>query len=93
MPERLRECIEVGKAYKLYGVMKEQPKKLCYVVGRQGSTISVLIVGDVALGEVGHCEGEYAKVRARDGVYNLFPCNLVKDPDEVAAVCDMIRNS
>lgn len=93
MPEKVRASIEVGKAYKLCGVMPEQPRRLCYVTGRQGSTISVLIFNDVAIGEIKVCEGVFARIRARDGLYNLYPFNEVKDPEEVAQVCDMIRNS
>ena len=83
--------IEVNAAYKLVGTMSEMPRKLCFVCGRQGETISVLLVSGITTATVRQFEREFAQVRTRDGLYNLMPCNRVSDVGEVAEICEIVR--
>lgn len=93
MPEPVEETIEVNQGYKLMPAMTGKPRKLCFVAGRQGNAITLLLVSGIATATVLHFEHEFAKVKTRDGVYNLMPCNRVTDIQDVADVCDIIRNA
>lgn len=84
--------IEVNAGYQLMPCQKGQKKKLCFVSGRQGSTITLLLVSGIAIANVQTFAREYAKVPTKDGDYNLMPCNKVTDMNEVAEICDIIRN-
>ena len=89
----MSDTIEVNQGYKLIPAMKGQKRKLCFVSGRQGNVISLLLVSEIVTASVQQIEREFAQVRTNDGVYNLFPCNLVTSLHDVADVCDIIRNS
>lgn len=93
MQEQVDETIQVNQGYKLMPAMSGPKRKLCFVAGRQGDTITLLLVSGIATATVLHFEREFAKVKTRDGVYNLMPCNRVTDIQDVADVCDIIRNS
>lgn len=93
MPEPVEETIEVNQGYKLMPAMTGKPRKLCFVAGRQGNAITLLLVSGIATATVLQFEREFAKVKTRDGVYNLMPCNRVTDIKDVADVCDIIRNT
>lgn len=93
MQEQVYETIEVNQGYKLMPVMSGQKRKLCFIAGRQGNAITLLLVSGIATATVLQFEREFAKVKTRDGVYNLMPCNRVKDVNDVADVCDIIRNA
>lgn len=84
--------IEVNVGYQLMPCQKGQKRKLCFVSGRQGSTITLLLVSGIAIANVQQFDREYAKVQTKDGDYNLMPCNKVTDLTEVAEICDIIRN-
>lgn len=84
--------IEPLAGYRLTPCQDGMPKKLCFVSGRQGNAITVLLVSGVAIANVQQFAREYAKVPTKDGDYNLMPCNRVTDINEVAEVCDIIRN-
>ena len=43
----MNDVIEVNAGYKLVGRMREMPRKMCFVCGRQGDTISLLLVNGV----------------------------------------------
>ena len=83
--------IEVNAGYKLVGRMREMPRKMCFVCGRQGDAISVLLVSGVTTAEVIHCDSEFATVRTPDGFYNLMPCNKISDVNEVADIVRIIQ--
>ena len=85
--------IEVNQGYKLLGAMKEQPRKLCFVCGRQGNSITLLLVNEIATAKVLMFSNEFAQIKTREGCYNLFPNNIVTDLQDVADVCDIIRNA
>ena len=87
------DTIEVNQSYKLYGVMGDQKRMLCYVVGRQGNAITLLLVDGIATATVQQFDREYAKVQTRNGLYNLFPCNRVTDVQDVADVCEIIMSA
>lgn len=93
MPEPVEGTIEVNQVYKLMPAMTGKPRKLCFVAGRQGNAITLLLVSGIATATVLQFEREFAKVKTRDGVYNLMPCNRVTDIKDVADVCDIIRNT
>lgn len=84
--------IEVNAGYLMTPCMSGQPKKLCYVYGRQGNAITVMVLSGITVAYVQMFEREYAKVKTVDGVYNLMPCNKVHSMDDIAEVCDIIRN-
>ena len=84
--------IEVNAGYQLMPCLKGQKRKLCFVSGRQGNTITLLLVSGIAIANVQTFAREYAKVPTKDGDYNLLPCNKVTDMNEVAEICDIIRN-
>ena len=88
----IRPTIEVNQGYKLVGTMDGQKRKLCFVSGRQGSTITLLLVCGIVNAKVQNYEREYAQVNTPDGVYNLMTCNRVTDLQDAADVCDIIRN-
>ena len=88
----MNDEIEVNAGYILIPCQKGQKKKLCFVSGRQGSTITLLLVSGIAIANVQQFEREYAKIPTKDGDYNLMPCNKVTDMNEVAEVCDIITN-
>ena len=86
--------IEVYQGYKLMPAMSEQKRKLCFVAGRQGSSITLLLVGGIVTADVRQFDNsEFAQIKMKDGVYNLMPCNRVTDLEEVADVCNIIRNA
>lgn len=87
----MSDVIEVNAGYKLVGRMREMPRKLCFVCGRQGDMISVLLVSGVTTAEVEWHGREFAQVRTPDGVYNLMTCNKVSDVDEVAGVVRILQ--
>ena len=93
MTEEIETTIEVNQGYKLYPAMSGQKRKLCFVAGRQGNTITLLLVCEIATATVQQFDHEFAQITTKDGVYNLMPCNRVKDVQDVADVCDIIRNS
>lgn len=93
MQEQVDETIKVNQGYKLMPAMSGKPSKLCFVAGRQGNAITLLLVSGIATATVLHFEREFAKVKTKDGVYNLMTCNRVTDIQDVADVCDIIRNS
>ena len=84
--------IEVNSGYRLTPCVDGQKRKLCFVSGRQGSTITLLLVSGIAVANVQQFAREYAKVPTKDGYYNLMPINKVTDINEVAEICDIIRN-
>ena len=92
MTEANDTTILVDQGYKLTPVMSGQKRKLCFVCGRQGSSITLLLVNEIVTANVQHFDREYARVQTKDGYYNLMPCNRVIDLQEVAAVCDIIKN-
>lgn len=87
------DTIEVNQSYKLYGVMGDQKRMLCFVVGRQGNAITILLVDEITTATVQHIEREFAQVETRNGLYNLFPCNRVTDVQDVADVREIIRRN
>ena len=89
----MNDVIEVNAGYRLTPCNGGQKLKLCFVIGRQGSTLTLLLVSGVAIASVQEFSREYAKVPTKDGDYNLMPCNKVTDMNEVAEICDIIRNS
>ena len=84
--------IEPLSGYRLIPCQNGMPKKLCFVSGRQGNAITVLLVSGIEIVNVQMFEREYAKIRTNEDYYNLMPCNKVSDVNEVAEVCDIIRN-
>ena len=88
----MNDVIEVNAGYRLTPCQSGMPKKLCFVSGRQGNVITVLLVSGITVANVQPFEREYAKVRTKDGFYNMMPCNKVTDMNEVAEICDIIRN-
>ena len=84
--------IEPLSGYRLTPCQDGMPKKLCFVSGRQGNVITVLLVSGIAVANVQQFAREYSKIRTNDGYYNLMPCNKVTDMNEVAEICDIIRN-
>lgn len=93
MQELVDETIEVNQGYKLIPEMSGGKRKLCFVAGRQGNAITLLLVSGITTATVLPFGREFAKVKTRDGVYNLMPCNRVKDVQDVADVCEIIRSS
>lgn len=93
MQKNDRETIEVYQGYKLTGAMPEQKRKLCFVAGRQDNTITLLLVCGIVTATVQQFAREFAQIKTKDGVYNLMPCNRVTDMQDVADVCDIIRNA
>ena len=93
MTEEIETTIEVNQGYKLMPAMSGQKRKLCFVAGRQGNAITLLLVSGIVTATVQQIEREFAQVKTNDGVFNLMPCNRVKDVQDVADVCDIIRNS
>lgn len=87
------EKIKVNSGYKLMPAMSGMPKKLCFVSGRQGDQITLLLVNEIANAKVDIYAREFAQVKLRDGVYNLMTCNEVTDLNEVSEVCNIIRNA
>ena len=87
----MSDVIEVNAGYKLVGRMREMPRKMCFVCGRQGDTISVLLVSGVTTAEVKWFDREFAQVQTPDGVYNLMPCNKSSDVDEVADIVGILQ--
>ncbi len=87
----MSDVIEVNAGYKLVGRMREMPRKMCFVCGRQGDTISVLLVSGVTTSEVVQCDREFATVRTPDGFYNLMPCNKISDVAEVADIVAILQ--
>lgn len=93
MQGQMDETIQVNQGYKLIGAMKEMPLKLCFVCGRQGDKITLLLVSEIATATVLHFEREFAQIKTNYGVYNLMTCNRVTDIQDIADVCDIIRNA
>ena len=93
MQEQVDITIQVNQGYKLMPVMSGQKRKLCFVAGRQGNTITLMLVSGITTATVQQFDREFAQVKTNDGVFNLMPCNRVKDVQDVADVCDIIRNS
>ena len=93
MQKQVDETIEVNQGYKLMPAMSGKPRKLCFVAGRQGNAITLLLVSGIATATVQQFEREFAQVKTKDGVFNLMPCNRVTDIQDVADVCDIIRNA
>lgn len=87
----MNDVIEVNAGYKLVGRMREMPRKMCFVCGRQGDTISLLLVNGVTTAEVEWHGREFAQVRTPDGVYNLMTCNKVFDVNEVADIVTILQ--
>ena len=87
----MNDLIEVNSGYRLIPCLKGQKRKLCFVCGRQGNTITLLLVSGIVIANVQTYDHEYARVQTQDGDYNLMPCNKVNDLTEVAEVCDIIR--
>ena len=85
--------IKVNQGYKLIPAMKGQHRKLCFVSGRQGNTITLLLVCGIVTAHVQQFAREFAQIRTNDGTYNLMPCNRVTDITDVADVCDIIRSA
>lgn len=85
-------AFEVNAGYRLTPCMRGQKRKLCYICGRQGSLITLMMVSGLMTVDVDGYEHEYAKIRTKDGNYNLMPCNKVTDMNEVAEVCEIIMN-
>lgn len=88
--ETMSDTIEVHKGYRLVGEQRGMPAKFCWVVGRQGSTISLLLVSSVATAEVEEYGREFAKVKTPDGVYNLMTCNEAKTDEDFEGVIQAI---
>ena len=88
----MNDVIEVNAGYRLTPCNGGQKRKLCFVSGRQGSTITMLLVSGIAIANVQTFAREYAKVPTKDGDYNLMSINKVTDINEVAEICDIIRN-
>lgn len=84
--------IEVNAGYRLMPCSPGNKRKLCFVCGRQGNYVTLMLVCGLMTVDVSGFDHEYAKVKLVDGDYNLMPCNKVTDMNEVADVCDIIRN-
>ena len=93
MQEQVDETIQVNQGYKLIPAMTGQKRKLCFVAGRQGNAITLLLVSGIVTATVQQIEREFAQVKTKDGLYNLMTCNRVTELHDVADVCDIIRNS
>lgn len=52
MQEPVEETIEVNQGYKLIPAMTGQKRKLCFVAGRQGNAITLLLVSGIATATV-----------------------------------------
>lgn len=87
-----RTMIEPLSGYRLTPCADGAKRKLCFVSGRQGDVITVLLVSGIAVANVQMFAREYAKIRTNDGYYNLMPCNKVTDMNEVAEICDIIKS-
>lgn len=85
--------IEVNQGYRLTGTMDGMKRKLCFVCGRQGRSITLLLVNEITTATVQYFDREFAHVHTHDGVYNLQPCNRITDLQEVADVCEIIRSA
>ena len=93
MQEQVDETIQVYQGYKLMPTMSGPKRKLCFVAGRQGDTITLLLVSGIATATVQQFDREFAQIKTNEGVYNLMTCNRVTELQDVADVCDIIRNS
>lgn len=93
MTREIETIIKVNLGYKLVGTIEGQKRKLCFVSGRQGNMITLLLVSGIATAKIMPLDHEFARVDLPDGSYNLSPCNKVSDLNEVAEICDIIRNS
>ena len=62
MQEPVEETIEVNQGYKLIPAMTGQNRKLCFVAGRQGNAITLLLVSGIATATV------LQQTRTRGGV-------------------------
>ena len=89
----MSRVIEVDKGYKLVSQIKGLPPKFCYVSGRQGAMLTLLLVSAVVHAEVWDVESEFARVTTPDGIYNLMPCNEVKTADDLRQVVKAIKES
>lgn len=87
----MSDRIEVNAGYRLVGCMKDMPRRLCYVCGRQGNVIQVLLVSGIATAEVRQFAREFAQVRTPGGLYNLMPCNRVSDCAEIAEIVEILK--
>lgn len=89
----MSRVIEVDKGYKLVSQTRGLPPKFCYVSGRQGMLITLMIVSAVVHAEVFDMESEIAKVTTPDGIYNLMPCNEVKTAEDLMQVVECIKTA
>lgn len=90
------ECrtIKPDTGYRITGAMRDQPKRICFVSDRRGNEITVMLISGIVLATVVPAEvygREYAQLETPYGVYNLSPCGEVKDINDVALVCDVIK--
>ena len=92
MNENSKIEFEVNAGYRLMPCLKGQKRKLCFICGRQGNLVTLMMISGLMTVEVGGFDHEYAKIRTKDGDYNLMPCNKVTDMNEVADVCEIIMN-
>ena len=67
MQELVDETIEVNQGYKLIPEMSGGKRKLCFVAGRQGNAITLLLVSGITTATVLPFGREFAKVKTRDG--------------------------
>ena len=90
----MSEMIKVNTGYRITGSIPGQPPRLAYVSKRVGNKITIMLMNGIVTCMVTPAEvfgREYAQVKTPFGVYNLSPCGEVKDLNEVAEVCDIIR--
>ena len=90
--------IKINTGYRITPVIEGNKPLLCYVTGRQGSFLSVLIVNGICTAEVFSrgafgVDREFARVTTPWGFYNLSPVGEVSDVNEIAQVCDIIRSA
>lgn len=84
--------IEPMKGYVLTPVHPDAKRRLAFCSGRQGNLITLMLVNGLVTGKVTSEFGrEYCQLNTPFGRFNLSPCGVVSDLDEVARVCDIIR--
>lgn len=89
----MNDIIKPMTGYKITPANPGQNRLLAFCSGRQGNVITLMLVNGILTGEVTVEYGrEFCQVDTPVGKYNLSPCGEVHDLNEVAEVCDLIRN-
>lgn len=90
----MSDVIKEGTGYKLTPAMDGQPKRLAYVSSRRGNLLTLMLINGIVSSTVVPASvygREFAKVQTPFGSYNLSPCGEVTSLDDVAEVCDIIK--